>query len=86
MQGLIAAQNNEGTRLLQYHKVAIFFSALVLAVVMVTMLFAIHPAIKSIGICTIIGMASTIFITYTLQPLFFQWLMKLPFMQKRILK
>ena len=52
MQGLIAVHNNEGTRLLQYHKVAIFFSALVLAVVMVTMLFAIHPAIKSIGIST----------------------------------
>jgi predicted RND superfamily exporter protein len=86
MQGLIAAHNNEGTRLLQYHKVAIFFSAVVLAVVMVTMLFAIHPAIKSIGICTIIGMASTIFITYTLQPLFFQWLMKVPFMQNKIIK
>lgn len=86
MQGLIAVHNNEGTRLLQYHKVAIFFSAVVLAVVMVTMLFAIHPAIKSIGICTIIGMLSTIFITYTLQPLFFQWLMKVPFMKKRILK
>ena len=86
MQGLIAVHNNEGTRLLQYHKVAIFFSALVLAVVMVTMLFAIHPAIKSIGICTIIGMVSTIFITYTLQPLFFQWLMKFPFMHKRIIK
>jgi predicted RND superfamily exporter protein len=86
MQGLIAVQNNEGTRLLQYHKVAIFFSALVLAVVMVTMLCAVHPAINSIGICTLIGMASTIFITYTLQPLFFRWMMKAPFMKKKILK
>ncbi len=84
MQGLIAEQNNQGTSLLQYHKVAIFFSALVLAIVMVTMLCAIHPAIKSIGICTLIGMASTIFITYMLQPLLFRWLMKLPFMRKRV--
>ena len=41
---------------------------------------------KSIGISTLIGMASTIMITYTLQPLFFRWIMKWPFMQRRVQK
>ena len=84
MQGLIAAQKNTDTRMLEYHKVAIFFSAFVLVVVVLSMLFATHPAIKSIGVSTLIGMASTIMITYTLQPLLFRWLMKWPYMQRRV--
>ena len=84
MQGLIAGQKSEDTRLLEYHKVAIFFSAFVLVVVVLSMLCATHPAIKSIGVSTLIGMASTILITYTLQPLFFRWLMKWPYMQRRV--
>ena len=84
MQGLIAAQRGEGSRLLEYHKVAVFFSAFVLIVVMVSMLCATHPTITSIGNSTIIGMVSTIMITYTLQPLLFRWAMKWPYMRKRV--
>jgi len=84
MQGLIAAQRGEGGRLLEYHKVAVFFSAFVLIVVMVSMLCATHPTITSIGNSTIIGMVSTIMITYTLQPLLFRWVMKWPYMRKRV--
>jgi putative flippase GtrA len=84
MQGLIAAQRGEGGRLLEYHKVAVFFSAFVLIVVMVSMLCATHPTITSIGNSTIIGMVSTIMITYTLQPLLFRWAMKWPYMRKRV--
>lgn len=86
MQGLIANQRQEGSRLLEYHKVAVFFSAFVLIVVMFSMLFAQHPTINSIGQSTVIGMLSTILITYTLQPLLFRWAMKIPFMQRRIQK
>ena len=86
MQGLLAAQRGEGGRLLEYHKVAVFFSAFVLIVVIVSMLCATHPTITSIGISTIIGMVSTIMITYTLQPLLFRWAMKWPFLQRRIQK
>lgn len=84
MQGLIAAQRGEGSRLLEYHKVAVFFSAFVLIVVMVSMLCATHPTITSIGNSTIIGMLSTIMITYTLQPLLFRWAMKWSYMRKRV--
>ena len=86
MQGLIAAQRGEGGRLLAYHKVAVFFSALVLIVVMVSMLCATHPTITSIGISTVIGMVSTIMITYTMQPLLFRWAMKWPFLRNRLEK
>ena len=79
MQGLIAGQQSRSSELLEYHKVAIIFSAFVLVVVVLSMLCANHPAIKSIGVSTLIGMASTIMITYTLQPLFFRWLMKRTF-------
>lgn len=71
MQGLLADADNHDSRLLEYHKYAVFFSAIVLLIVIVSMMCAIHPAIKSIGLCTLIGMASTIMITYTLQPLLF---------------
>jgi predicted RND superfamily exporter protein len=86
MKGLIAGQRQEGSKLLEYHKVAIFFSALVLIIVMAAMLFAKHPTIVSIGECALIGMISTILITYTLQPLLFRWVMKIPFMKRRVEK
>jgi cytochrome bd-type quinol oxidase subunit 2 len=52
----------------------------------VSMLFATHPALKSIGFSTLIGMLSTILITYTLQPLFFRWMMKIPYLKKKLTK
>lgn len=86
MKGLIERQRQESSKLLEYHKVAIFFSALVLIIVMGSMLFAKHPTIVSISECALIGMISTILITYTLQPLIFHWLMKFPFMKRRVEK
>jgi predicted RND superfamily exporter protein len=86
MKGLIEGQRQEESKLLEYHKVAIFFSAFVLIVVMASMLFAKHPTIVSIGECALIGMICTILITYTLQPLLFRWLMKWPYMKRRVEK
>ena len=83
MSGLIAKATGEDDNLLTYHKTAIFFSAFVLMVVTGSLLFAIHPAIHSIGVSTLIGMSATILITYTLQPALFRWLMKFKFFSKR---
>lgn len=83
MSGLIAKASGEDDNLLTYHKTAIFFSAFVLMVVTVSLLFATHPAIHSIGISTLIGMSATILITYTLQPALFRWLLRFPFFSKR---
>lgn len=83
MTGLIANAKGEGNNLLTYHKTAIFFSAFVLIVVIGSLLFAIHPAIHSIGVSTLIGMSATILITYILQPFLFHWLMQFNFFSKR---
>ena len=86
MQGLLNGLHDKENKLLEYHKIAIFLSAFVLIIVVIAMLLATHPAIKSIGISTLIGMISTILITYTLQPLCFRYLTKIPFVKRRILK
>jgi predicted RND superfamily exporter protein len=62
--------------------VAIFYSAMVLAIVTFSLIFATHPAIHSIGLITLIGMASTILITYSLQPWLFRLLCKLPYFRR----
>lgn len=83
MSGLIAKAAGEDDNLLTYHKTAIFFSALVLIVVVGSLLFATHPAIHSIGLSTLIGMSATILITYALQPALFRWLLRFKFFAKR---
>ena len=86
MQGLLAGARGKDDRLLQYHKTAIFFSAFVLLVVILSLLLALHPAIRSIGWCSLIGMGSTILITYTLQPLLFRQMLRLPLIRRTITK
>jgi len=76
MEGLISGEKKERDSLLAYHKTAIFFSAVILIIVTASLLFAKHPALYSVGISTIIGMISTILITYVLQPLLFRLIMK----------
>ena len=68
MDGMLGKDN---PKLLTYHKTAIFFSAVVLILSIASLMFAVHPAISSIGLSTLIGMASTIAITYTLEPFLF---------------
>jgi len=74
MDGLLAKYHNEQQSLLIYHKTAIFFSAIILIIVILSLFCAVHPAIHSIGIATLIGMVSTILIAYSLQPFLF-WLL-----------
>ena len=82
MEGLLAEARKGETRMLDYHKAAIFYSALILGIVVFSLIFATHPAIHSIGLITLIGMASTILITYSLQPWIFRMLTKIPFFRK----
>jgi predicted RND superfamily exporter protein len=74
MDGLLAKYRNKQQSLLTYHKTAIFFSAIILIIVILSLFFAVHPAIYSIGIATLIGMVSTVLIAYSLQPYLF-WLL-----------
>ncbi|MBQ9193727.1 MAG: MMPL family transporter [Bacteroidales bacterium] len=76
MEGLLTEARTGQRDKLEYHKVAIVFSALVLAIVVLSLVFARHPAIRSIGIITLIGMAVTILLTYSLEPFIFRQLLK----------
>ena len=82
MECALAEARKGEAGMLAYHKVAIVFSAVVLAIVTFSLIFALHPAIHSIGLITLIGMASTILITYSLQPWIFRLLLKIPFFRK----
>ncbi|MDH6313461.1 putative RND superfamily exporter protein [Parabacteroides sp. PFB2-10] len=74
MDGLLEKTRGSKRDLLAYHKTAIFFSAVILIIVICSLLFAVHPAIQSIGIVTLIGMSATILITYSMQPFFYHLL------------
>lgn len=84
MKGLISQANGSDNKLLTYHKTAIFFSAFVLIVVVGSLLFATHPAIKSIGLSTLIGMSATILLTYILEPALFRFMLRFKFFAKKI--
>ncbi len=74
MSGLIDGRKNQ--RLLGYHKTAIFFSAVILIVTVSSMLFAEHPAIKSVGFSTLVGMIAAVVIAYVVQPAIFRMINK----------
>ena len=84
MEGLLEEARTGQKERLAWHKVAIFFSALVLVIVVASMIFAQHPAIRSIGLITIIGMASTILMTYSLEPYVFRKLLGARFFRKSL--
>jgi predicted RND superfamily exporter protein len=86
MEGLLSEARTGNKDLITWHKVAIFFSAVILVMVVTSLLFAVHPAIRSIGLITLIGMASTIMISYALQPFVFWQLMKLPWYKRSVMK
>ena len=84
-EGLLSEARTGHRDVLTWHKVAIFFSAIILVIVISSLLFAVHPAIQSIGLSTLIGMASTIMISYSLQPFAFRQLMKIPAYKRSVL-
>lgn len=86
MKGLLAKFKGEDDSLLLQHKTAIFLSAFMLIVTLGSLLFATHPAISSIGFTTLIGMSSTVLLTYTIQPALFRFMMKFKIFSRVIKK
>ena len=80
MAGLVGGDGQDGLngqdglRLLQAHKSAIFYSVVVLVVTVGSMLLAVHPAIRSVGFATIVGLLSAVVLCYVVQPAAFRWL------------
>ena len=66
MNGLIGG--GEDDKLLAYHKTAIFFSAVILITTVSSMLIAQHPAIRSVGFATLVGLVSAVVLSYVVQP------------------
>ena len=73
MSGLVG---NDNSRLLGYHKTAIFFSAVILVVTVGSMLFAQHPAIRSVGFSTLVGLVSAVVLAYVVQPALYNLIKK----------
>lgn len=59
---------------LAYHKTAILLSAVTLIVTVSSMLIAQHPAIKSVGFSTLVGLMSAVILSYVLQPAVYRWI------------
>ncbi len=74
MNGLIGGESN--ARLLAQHKTAIFFSAVTLIVTVGSMLFASHPAIKTVGFSTLVGLVSAVVLSYVVQPAIYEHMQK----------
>ena len=70
MNGLTAKDSQQ----LSYHKTAILLSALILMITVSSMLLASHPAIRSVGFSTLVGLLSAIILSYVLQPAIYRWL------------
>ena len=72
MQGLTSGD----TRQLGYHKKAILLSAFILVVTVSSMLLASHPAIRSVGFSTLVGLLSAVILAYVLQPAVYRIIVK----------
>lgn len=63
----------EGKDNLPSYKVSVFLSAFTTIVAMGALIFAKHPALKSIALISIIGIVCVVVISYTMIPLLFKW-------------
>jgi predicted RND superfamily exporter protein len=76
MDGLQGNVRRNYASLIMYHKTAIFLSAFVLTVSVSSLMFASHPAIKSIGLVTLVGLTATGLIAYTAMPFLYKMVTK----------
>ncbi|MBS1646984.1 MAG: 1-acyl-sn-glycerol-3-phosphate acyltransferase [Bacteroidetes bacterium] len=70
MDGL-SSEYKYGRKNLSSYKSSIFLSALITTIGLGVLLFAKHPALKSIALITIIGMVTVVFISFIVQPLLY---------------
>lgn len=63
-------------KLLVSYKNSIVVSALIMFIGIGTLLFAKHPALRSLGEVTVVGMLSVVLMAYLFPPLIFKWLIQ----------
>ena len=67
-----------GKKMLASHKTAIFFSSFTAVVGLGALVFARHPALRSISLLAIPGMISVVLVAYTLLPVLFRFFISGP--------
>lgn len=77
MDGL-QSKYRTGKKLLNSHKTAISFSAFTMIVGMGVLIFAKHPALQSISVISILGMVAVMLVSFTIQPVIFNFLIAKP--------
>ena len=65
---------HQDSQKLTFHKTAIFLSAVTLITTVSSMLIASHPAIRSVGFSTLVGLLSAVILSYVLQPAIYRWI------------
>ncbi len=68
LEGLLAGNTDQTSPTLTYNKTAISLSAVILIICMLILGFAQHPAVRSISFASLVGMITTIMLSYTLEP------------------
>lgn len=63
-------------KLLAAYKNSIVVSALIMFIGIGTLIFAKHPALRSLGEVTVVGMLSVVIMAYLFPPLIFNWLVR----------
>jgi 1-acyl-sn-glycerol-3-phosphate acyltransferase len=71
MDGLLQ-DYKDGKKVLGAHKTAIFFAAFTSIVGMGVLIFARHPALKSIALISVLGLSVVVLVSYTVQPMLFR--------------
>jgi uncharacterized protein len=73
MDGL-TTEYKYGKKNLSSYKTSILLSALTTIIGIGVMIFAKHPALKSIAVIAIVGMFCVVFVSFIVQPLIFNWM------------
>lgn len=72
-EGLMQEYTNQ-RKTLKSFKAAMLLAALTMIIGIGVLVFAKHPALKSLGAVTLIGMVSVVVLSYTVSPFLFRWL------------
>jgi uncharacterized protein len=67
-------EHSRNKKILDSYKLAVILSALTMFIGIGTLIVSKHPAMKSLGQVTIIGMISVVVISYTILPFLYRWL------------
>jgi uncharacterized protein len=73
MEGSVK-EHSMNKKILGSYKLAVILSALTMFIGIGTLVISRHPAMKSLGTVTIIGMVSVVIIAYTILPFLYRWL------------